>query len=138
MTARPPGVAAIEVIGETRGVEPVAIHHVSVNVPDVAAGVAFYTDVLGGTQRADRPDLGIGGAWIDLGAQQVHLLEAPVPPSLGQHFAIRVRDLDAAVAELRAKGVQVGDPSPVGANRQTFVTDPAGNVIELHQVSAPA
>ena len=90
--------------------EPLAIHHVAINVTDVPRSVAFYTEVLGGTLRADRPDFGMGGAWIDLGEQQVHLLEAPVPRNLGQHFAIRVGDLDATVAELRSKGVDIADP----------------------------
>jgi catechol 2,3-dioxygenase-like lactoylglutathione lyase family enzyme len=118
--------------------EPIAIHHVSLNVPDVRAGITFYTDVLGGTLREDRPDFGIAGAWINLGTQQVHLIEAPVPPNYGQHFAVRVGDLDAVVGELRAKGLEVGDPVAVGANRQTFVNDPAGNAVELHQVGAAA
>jgi catechol 2,3-dioxygenase-like lactoylglutathione lyase family enzyme len=116
--------------------EPVGVHHVSINVPDVDAGVGFYTGVLGGTLRGDRPDFGIGGAWIDLGGQQVHLVEAPVPPNYGQHFAIRVADLDAVVAELRHRGFDVADPVTVGANRQTFLDDPAGNAVELHQVGA--
>jgi catechol 2,3-dioxygenase-like lactoylglutathione lyase family enzyme len=114
--------------------EPLAIHHVAINVTDVPASVAFYTDVLGGVVRSDRPDFGIGGAWIDLGGQQVHLLEAPVPRNLGQHFAIRVADLDAAVAELRTKGVDIADPVDSGTNRQTFLDDPSGNAIELHEV----
>jgi glyoxylase I family protein len=114
--------------------DPLAIHHVSVNVRDIDEAVPFYTDVLGGTLRRDRPDFGVAGAWIDLGTQQVHLLEAPVPSNVGQHFAIQVADLDLAVQELRTKGVVVGDPVTVGPNRQTFVADPAGNVIELHQV----
>jgi glyoxylase I family protein len=114
--------------------EPLAVHHVSVNVPDIQSGVAFYTGVLGGTLRGDRPDLGIAGAWIDLGAQQVHLVEAPVPRNLGQHFAIRVGDLGAVVAELRSKGIEVADPVAVGHNLQTFIDDPAGNAVELHQV----
>ena len=117
--------------------EPLAIHHVSVNVPDVEEAVAFYTDMLGGTLRDDRPDFGFAGAWINLGTQQVHLIEAPVPPNVGQHFAIRVADLDSVVAELRSKGLHVGDPMNVGPNRQTFVDDPAGNAVELHQVGAP-
>jgi len=118
--------------------EPLAIHHVSINVPDVESGIAFYTGVLGGTLRPDRPDLGVAGAWIDLGTQQVHLIEAPVPPNLGQHFAIRVGDLDGVVDELRSRGIEVGDPVGVGGNRQTFVNDPAGNAVELHQVGATA
>ena len=113
--------------------EPLAIHHVSINVDDVEACVAFYTDVLGARVRADRPEFGFGGAWLDVGAQQVHLIEAPVPAALGQHFAVRVADLDEVVAELRHRGVEVGDPSPVGTGRQAFLTDPAGNAIELHE-----
>lgn len=114
--------------------EPLAIHHVAINVTDVPRSVAFYTELLGGTLRADRPDFGMGGAWIDLGEQQVHLLEAPVPRNLGQHFAIRVGDLDATVAELRSKGVDIADPVDSGTNRQTFLDDPSGNAIELHEV----
>lgn len=117
--------------------EPLGVHHVSINVSDASRSLAFYTDVLGGRPRSDRPDFGFGGAWIDLGGQQVHLIEAAVPPNLGQHFAVQVADLDAAVAELRARGIAVGDPSPVGSGRQAFLDDPDGNVIELHQ-AAPA
>jgi glyoxylase I family protein len=113
---------------------PLAVHHVSINVPDVDAAVAFYTGVLGGTERDDRPDFGFGGAWIDLGDSQVHLIEAAPPAVLGQHFAIRVEDLDGAVAELRAHGVDIGDPSPVGPGRQTFLADPAGNTVELYEL----
>src|SRR5271163_1807181 len=114
--------------------EPLTIHHVSINVSDVPESLEFYTDILGGNIRADRPDFGIAGAWINLGTSQVHLIEAPVPPNVGQHFAIRVGDLDSVVDELRSKGLDVGEPFSVGSNRQTFVNDPSGNVIELHQV----
>jgi catechol 2,3-dioxygenase-like lactoylglutathione lyase family enzyme len=114
--------------------QPLAIHHVSINVSDVEKGVAFYTEVLGGSLRTDRPDFGFGGAWIDFGPGQVHLLEARTPERLGQHFAVQVADIEATVAELRAKGVEVTDPSQVNANLQAFVDDPFGNTVELHQV----
>lgn len=117
---------------------PLAIHHVSVNVADVDDGVRFSTDVLGGSVRGDRPDLGLGGAWLDLGATQLHLIEAPVPPNLGQHLAVQIADLDATVAELRDRGVAVTDPVTVGADRQAFLEDPSGNVVELHEVAAAA
>ncbi len=110
-----------------------AIHHVSINVPDTEAALRFYVDVLGLTVRDDRPDFGIGGAWLDAGGQQVHLIEQETPPAMGQHFAFLVDDLDAVVAELRGQGVQVSDPSPVGPGRQAFTQDPAGNMVELNQ-----
>lgn len=113
--------------------KPLAVHHVSINVSDASASVPFYTELLGGHVRDDRPDFGFAGAWIDLGATQIHLIEAAAPPNLGQHFAVLVDDLDAAVVELRGKGIEVGDPSPVGTGRQTFLEDPDGNLIELHQ-----
>lgn len=118
--------------------QPLRVHHVSVNVNDVDESIAFYTGVLGGTQRSDRPDFGIGGAWIDLGGTQVHLIETAVPPNLGQHFAILVDDLDAVVDELRTKGLTVGAPVPVGPGFQTFLDDPSGNAIELHQIGTGA
>jgi glyoxylase I family protein len=115
-------------------VKPLAIHHVSINVSEPGASIAFYTDVLGGVVRGDRPDFSFGGAWIDLGATQVHLIEAPIPPNRGQHFAILFADLDEVVDELREHGLDVDDPVTVGPDRQTFVEDPDGNLIELHQV----
>jgi glyoxylase I family protein len=113
--------------------EPLGVHHVSINVRDAAESVAFYTEMLGLTQRSDRPNFGFGGAWLDVGDQQVHLIEAPVPDDNGQHFAIRVADLDAAVTDLRGRGIEVSDPTPVGTARQSFLHDPSGNTIELHE-----
>lgn len=118
--------------------EPLGIHHVSINVTDAARSIAFYTEVLGGTVRADRPDFGFGGAWIDLGPQQLHLIEAPVPANHGQHLAVRVADLGATVDELRSGGVAVSDPSPVGSSLQAFLVDPDGNQVELHEVGGAA
>ena len=106
----------------------------SINVADVDEALAFYTDVLGLQPRTDRPAFGFGGAWLDAGGQQLHLIEGRPPAALGQHFALLVDDLDATVAELREKAVEVSDPKPVGSSRQSFVVDPSGNLIELHQV----
>jgi len=113
--------------------QPLGVHHVSINVRDAAECLDFYTDVLGLTARTDRPDFAIGGAWLDIGGQQVHLIEADVPDNCGQHFAIHVGDLDATIAELRGRGIEVGDPSGVGTARQAFLHDPSGNLIELHE-----
>jgi glyoxylase I family protein len=107
------------------------IHHVAINVTDVPRAIAFYTDTLGLTERPDRPDFGIAGAWLDLGPSQVHLVELPVTPVMGQHFAIAVDNLDETVAELRDGGLKVDGPSAVAGRRQAFLADPDGNVIEL-------
>jgi catechol 2,3-dioxygenase-like lactoylglutathione lyase family enzyme len=117
-------------------VQATAVHHVSINVPDVEAALHFYVDVLGLRRRDDRPELGIDGAWLDAGGQQIHLIGADAPPNLGQHFALLVDDLDASIADLRGQGIDVSDSMQVGTGRQAFLEDPAGNVVELHQVAA--
>lgn len=109
------------------------MHHVSINVDDIGAALDFYVGVLGLRTRSDRPDFGFGGAWLDAGDQQVHLIEGQVPKGNGEHFAILVADLHASINELRAHDIKVSDASPVGANLQAFLTDPAGNLVELHQ-----
>ena len=109
------------------------VHHVSLNVTDVPAAMAFYVDTLGCVERDDRPDFGFGGAWLDIGGQQIHLLEAPAADDRGQHVALQVDDLAACVSELRGSGIEVSDPSPVGTGLQAFLHDPAGNLVELHQ-----
>jgi catechol 2,3-dioxygenase-like lactoylglutathione lyase family enzyme len=58
-----------------------------------------------------------------------------VPNDCGQHFAIRVADIDAAVSGLRERGIEVSDPAPVATSRQCFLRDPSGNLIELHEPS---
>jgi glyoxylase I family protein len=121
---------------QTGGMRPAGLHHVSINVRDVSAARDFYVKALGLTERGDRPDFSFDGAWLDAGSQQIHLIKAEVPPDRGQHFALAVTDLDAAVAELRDHGITVTDPVPVGTGRQSFLSDPAGNRIELQQPGA--
>lgn len=118
--------------------KPIAVHHVSINVRDVNEATRFYVAHLGLALRADRPDFGFAGAWLDAGGQQVHLIEAEPPATLGQHFALQVADLDEAIEGLRAQGVSVTDASPVGRARQAFLTDPSGNGVELHEVPRSA
>jgi glyoxylase I family protein len=111
------------------------VHHVSLNVTDAEASRRFYVEVLGFTERDDRPDFPFAGSWLQVGDQQVHLLEVAdfVPPK-GQHFAVRVDDLEAVRTQLIASGVDVSEPSPIGdICVQCFFTDPTGNLIELNQ-----
>jgi len=114
------------------------IHHVSLNVSDTGRALGFYRDVLG-MAELPRPDFPFGGAWLDAGAgRQVHLIEADVPPDVGQHVAFRVSSLDAVITELRAHGCEVGDARAVGDTGilQTFVLDPDGNRLEFTQPPA--
>lgn len=111
------------------------IHHVSLNVTDAAFATRFYVDVLGMTQRTDRPDFSFDGAWLQSGDQQVHLLKVPdfVLPQ-GQHFALRIADINAARAHLEADGAAVSESKALpGIFVQSLFKDPTGNLIELNQ-----
>ncbi|MGD9703253.1 MAG: VOC family protein [Acidimicrobiia bacterium] len=110
------------------------IHHVNVNVTDLAAALRFYVDGMGFTVLP-RPDIGRAGAWLGVGAHQLHLAEAPdAAIDARQHFALHVDDLDACVADLEAKGIAARiAPTRPGAGRQAFLKDPSGNRIELNE-----
>ena len=114
----------------------IAVDHVSFMADDLDASLAFYVDILG-CQPVPRPDFGFAGAWLQIGAAQVHLLEranpadrdGKAPSGFANHVAFSVPDYDATLAELRSHGLEVREG---GAGiRQMFVHDPAGNVIEL-------
>jgi glyoxylase I family protein len=116
--------------------KPLDVHHVSVCVTDMEAARTFYVDVLGFQERRDRPDFGFPGAWFDVGGRQVHLIEVPTMPAGAgsNHFALRVDDIDAAVADIEAHGIAVNRSAHVpNAGQQAFLADPSGNGIELNQ-----
>jgi catechol 2,3-dioxygenase-like lactoylglutathione lyase family enzyme len=110
------------------------LHHVAINVHELAPAIDFYVTKLGFTELP-RPDFGFAGAWLQAGAHQIHLMEVPAAEiDRGQHLALRVDDLDEAVAELEAVGVVVRRSSYTpGAGHQGFLRDPSGNRIELNQ-----
>jgi catechol 2,3-dioxygenase-like lactoylglutathione lyase family enzyme len=115
-------------------VKPSGIHHVAICVDDAEAAKTFYCDVLGFTTVSSRPTEFGPGHWLDAGGQQVHLMEVAEPVRNPGHFALRVDDLDAAVADISATGVRVDKiPHTAGAGQQAFLHDPSGNVIELNQ-----
>jgi len=113
--------------------------HVSVSVTDLDRSVDFYVNTLG-VDQIPRPDFGFPGAWLSIAGQQLHLTtggttrgpEAPLRAN-DPHFAIRFSgDLDEFLARLAEKGVRVYElPNSPAAERQTFVLDPDGNVIEF-------
>ncbi len=125
------------------------LHHHAVRVtpgPDgAAAAQRFYREVLGlETDQApwDRAD---EGARINAGATaQIHLLQAVARTQaaagefdpLAPHVALAVAAIDEAQAELDRLAVpyRVVHGRLGSESRQLFLTDPAGNLIELHQI----
>ena len=123
--------------------EFLAIQHVSVMVADTQQSLLFYRDVLGLAEDPQRPDLGYPGAWLTIGAQQIHLLELPNPdPVMGRpvhggrdrHCALTLRDLDALRRRLEAAGIPY--TMSRSGRRALFCRDPDNNALEF--IEAPA
>ena len=110
------------------------IHHVSINVQDVAAAEKFYVGVLG-MESLDRPDFSFAGAWLRAGDQEVHLMEMDSgPPLKEQHFAFKVADVDVLRRRLEDAGYTCSRPNEIaGICRQAFTHDPSGNLVEFNQ-----
>jgi methylmalonyl-CoA epimerase len=115
------------------------VDHVVVAVKDLDASVAKY-EAIYGTQVSDRSESAAGGmkmAFFRFGDSYVELVsnlgdEGPIARRLadrgeGVHLvAMKVDDLDAALADLRAKGVRlVGDPGPGNPVRGQVFVHPA-------------
>jgi glyoxylase I family protein len=123
--------------------EFLAIQHVSVIVADTGRALVFYRDVLGLPVDPQRPDLGYPGAWLMIGAQQIHLLELPNPdPVTGRpehggrdrHVACTLRDLDALRQRLDTAGIPY--TLSKSGRRALFCRDPDSNALEF--IEAPA
>jgi len=114
------------------------IHHVSLLISDTVRSLSFYRGVLGLEQVIERPNLDFPGAWLAVGAQQIHLLELPSPepvegrPAHGgwdRHLALSIDDLEALIVRLDQAGI---DYSLSRSGRKAlFCRDPDGNALEL-------
>jgi catechol 2,3-dioxygenase-like lactoylglutathione lyase family enzyme len=112
------------------------INHVSVNAKDLSASVAFYVDVLGAEPVAT-PNFGLNVQWLKLGTSQLHLFEVDVEPLSHHHFAVTVENLEPVYRRAEARGAfdyeAFGNHivELPGDMVQTYLRDPAGNLVEL-------
>lgn len=122
------------------------IDHVTLVVADLDRSQRFYVDLLG-MNVVPRPGFKFPGRWFQIGAQQIHLIEAhaesapagfPAPPeyvSPGRtfHYAFEVDDAREVQSILQQNGVRTkGEPRnrPDGC-LQVFCYDPDGHVVEI-------
>ena len=111
----------------------VALHHVSIEVPnaDVERTVEFWE--LMGFRRLPAPDeIAQYVTWLERGPNQIHLIhtdEAAVP-TLG-HPAIVAGDFDGTVAALREAGFVVEEAQELWGQPRAFAIGPANHRVEL-------
>jgi catechol 2,3-dioxygenase-like lactoylglutathione lyase family enzyme len=110
------------------------VDFVSFLTQDLPRARRFYAETLGLEIETE------GESDLEFRAGQV-TLDIFDPSSIGQPFApspaglaLRVADVDAARAELEAKGVEFqGDTIVTGVCKQAWFTDPDGNALMLHR-----
>jgi catechol 2,3-dioxygenase-like lactoylglutathione lyase family enzyme len=90
------------------------IAHFSIPVSDVDRSVKFYTEIVGCKFLGQRPDkkitfLDAGGVCVLLIKHQAPIAKGPLEPPDGVHhaFMVDVAEYQAAVDNLRTKGVDV-------------------------------
>ncbi|MCM3371965.1 VOC family protein [Bacillus velezensis] len=123
-----------------------SIHHIAIICSDYEKSKAFYTEILGfgiikETYRKEREsyklDLALDGEYA------IELFSFPDPPERPtrpeaaglRHLAFTVNDLEAAVRELKEKGVGT-EPirtDPLTGKRFTFFFDPDKLPLELYE-----
>jgi len=90
------------------------VAHFSIPVSDPDRSLKFYTEIVGCTFLAQRPDQGI--TFLDAGGVCVLLIKRPAPIAKGplemsdgvhHAFMLDAAEYQAAVDALRAKGVEV-------------------------------
>jgi methylmalonyl-CoA/ethylmalonyl-CoA epimerase len=132
----------------------VTLDHVGIAVGDLAEALAFYRDALGLEVEAPEEVASqrVRAHFVPLGEASIELLEATSPDSPVKkyldrrgpglhHVTLRVEDIHAALAELKARGVRLVDEVPrPGAHGSlvAFIHPSAahGVLVELLQTGA--
>jgi len=125
------------------------IDHLGIAVNSMDEGKSFWTDVLGLEFAGDEvvTEQKVNTGFFPVGESEVELLESTMPdgpvakfiekkgPGF-QHVAFRVPNIDAALDELKAKGIKLIDEKPrigAGGGRIAFLHPKAtgGVLVEL-------
>ena len=129
----------------------VTLDHVGIAVGALDAALAFYRDVLGLELDVpeDVPSQRVRAHFIAVGESTLELLEAttedsPIAKFVAKrgpglhHVCLRVDDIKAALAELKARGVRVIDETPRPGAHHSLVaflhpSSTHGVLVELKQ-----
>ena len=112
------------------------INHVSIHANDLEESVRFYKELLG-AEPLDTPNFGVPVQWLGLGNTQLHIFLRDAEPQSHHHFAVTVEDLEPVYR--RAEEMDAFERGSYahhiielpGDVAQTYVRDPAGNLMEI-------
>lgn len=129
------------------------INHVAIVVADIEAALSFWRDALGLelSHIEDVPSQKSQVAFLPLGDSEVELVK-PTSDDSGagkflaergggmHHLCFEVNDIDAMLAQLKAKGVRLINEAPLqleGRNLAFIHPKSAGGVlVEIYQITA--
>ncbi len=118
------------------------ILHASLLVADLKRALDFYHRILGLSLDHSRPDLGYPGAWLQVGGQQIHLLQLPNPDPIAgrpehggrdRHVALSIAELEPM--RIRLESADVDYSLSRSGRRALFCRDPDGNALEFVEVA---
>jgi catechol-2,3-dioxygenase len=124
--------------------EMIGLDHFGINVRNLEASTKWYSDVLGFAVLHKWS----GVTMVGRGNIKVGLFENPTAPTVDDqenkivifHVAILVDGdkFDAALAELKSKGIAIQGPEDTGIAFSFFIRDPDGHQIEMTSYHAAA
>jgi methylmalonyl-CoA/ethylmalonyl-CoA epimerase len=123
-------------------------HHAGISVPDLEASIAWYREMLGFDvdNRIMIDAIPAKVAMLKRGPLRIELFEVPAPTpahedrrhpnrdahTLGnKHVAFAVKDIDAMVAELKARGADIVFSARMPFGAFCFIRDNVGTLIEF-------
>ena len=104
--------------------------HTLIYSDDADATRAFLRDVLG------FPSVDAGGGWLIFGLPPTELAAHPAEAP-GSGLYLMCDDLGATIADLQAKGVELGPVSDQGWGRVTTIALPDGGELGLYEPRHP-
>lgn len=129
------------------------IDHLGIATESIDRAAPFWSAILGlpVAGRETIAEQKVTTAFLPVGESELELLEATDPDGAVakfiakrgaglQHLALRVDDLDAALAELKAKGVRLIDEQPrrgAGGTRIAFLHPQSTNGVLLELTERP-
>ena len=130
------------------------INHLAIAVPDLEAALGFYRDALGlPLQQVEAVEReGVKVAFLPLGESHIELVQ-PTREDTGiakwvnkhgagmHHVCVEVNDIDAKLAELAAKGIELINPQAItrdNGTRYAFIHPRSafGVLVELYEVKS--
>lgn len=132
--------------------KPIKINHVAIVVQDIDAALNFWEQTFGLEldHVEDVPSQKSKVAFLPLGESEIELVQ-PTTSDLGlanflekrgegmHHICIEVEDIDAALAELKSKGVRLINevPEELPGRKMAFIHPKAANgvLVELYQLT---